>query len=186
MKLFIITIYSVFILIFSLNANKNRSKIKDSFGIPPIKKPIFIFAKVCMCLCWFFPLIYIFNDFSIIDMGIIVKYMSLSIISFGIFMFFLSSLNLGKDALKFGLPKDNEKTELKTRGIYRFSRNPMYLGFFLIIIGSIVFTFHPLNIFFGSVAVIVHHIIVLKEEQFLEERFKKDWIQYKREVRRYI
>jgi protein-S-isoprenylcysteine O-methyltransferase Ste14 len=83
-----------------------------------------------------------------------------------------------------GLP--DEETELRTAGIYRISRNPMYVGFLLTGLASCLYAPHPLNFVLLIVFVLIHHQIVIAEEEFLIRRFKEDWLEYRFRVRRYL
>jgi protein-S-isoprenylcysteine O-methyltransferase Ste14 len=49
--------------------------------------------------------------------------------------------------------------DLKTRGIYRVSRNPIYLGFFLMI-AAVIYTFNPFVPALGIWSIFIHHIII--------------------------
>jgi protein-S-isoprenylcysteine O-methyltransferase Ste14 len=80
-----------------------------------------------------------------------------------------------------------ESTFLVTSGLYRFSRNPMYFGFVLVLIG--------LAILLGSLApilVVVLFAILMDrefipvEEQMLAKKFNGEWSTYKGKVRRWI
>ena len=50
---------------------------------------------------------------------------------------FLLSVLCMKDSWRAGIP-DKDKTELVTTGIYRFSRNPAFLGFDLMYVGALL------------------------------------------------
>jgi protein-S-isoprenylcysteine O-methyltransferase Ste14 len=80
-----------------------------------------------------------------------------------------------------------ESTALITTGVYRLSRNPMYLGFELILIG--------VALLLGSVtplAVVLLFPLLLEtrfiraEEQMLAQQFGQHWLAYKEQVRRWI
>jgi protein-S-isoprenylcysteine O-methyltransferase Ste14 len=88
------------------------------------------------------------------------------------------------DAVRVGLPE--EQTSFKTRGLYRFSRNPIYAGILLALSGSCVLVPHWFNIAATVVAGVVHHRIILGEERFLEDRFGGAWRDYRGKVRRYL
>jgi protein-S-isoprenylcysteine O-methyltransferase Ste14 len=92
-------------------------------------------------------------------------------------------LNIG-ESLHVGLPEGN--TTLKTGGLYRFSRNPIYVAVYLISLSAMAYTFNPIGIFLGLYCIVIHHMIVLSEEEFLKKRFGKDYIEYCGKVRRYI
>jgi protein-S-isoprenylcysteine O-methyltransferase Ste14 len=89
---------------------------------------------------------------------------------------------LGKN-LRMGLP--NEETTLVTSGIYRFSRNPIYVAIFLVMGASLVYAFSWVNLGAVVASVCLHHRIVLAEEKFLAAQFK-DYEIYRRQVRRYL
>lgn len=83
-----------------------------------------------------------------------------------------------------GLPTG--KHELRTGGIYKFSRNPMYASF--IFLNTATFLFLP-SIILLSVMIygmVVHHFIILGEEKFLENEFGDEYRKYKARVPRYM
>jgi protein-S-isoprenylcysteine O-methyltransferase Ste14 len=83
-----------------------------------------------------------------------------------------------------GLPTGNH--ELRTGGIYRISRNPMYASF--IFLNTATFLYLP-SIFLLIVmlyGMIVHHFIILGEEKYLESEFGQEYRNYKSKVSRYF
>ena len=96
----------------------------------------------------------------------------------------LSVLQMGKYT-KMGLPNKDE-IQLQTTGIYAVSRNPMYFGLFLLAIASNLFAPSIINFITALIGIFVHHFIILQEEQFLEENFQEQWVDYRSRVRRYI
>ena len=81
----------------------------------------------------------------------------------------------------------SETTTLVTDGMYRYSRNPMYLGLVLLNIAA--------TIFFGTwlgVIIVVAFIFLLNllqiipEEEALIDIFGEEYIDYKKKVRRWI
>lgn len=85
--------------------------------------------------------------------------------------------------LHFGRP-DSEG--LATGGLYRVSRNPMYVAFFLYFLGIAMLTgswvvLLVLVIFQGSV-----HFLILSEERWCIEQFGAAYTDYMRRVRRYL
>lgn len=72
-------------------------------------------------------------------------------------------------------------------GIYRFSRNPMYLGFLFILTGwaiylsnVLAFTFLPLFVWY------MNRFQILPEECALSEKFPQDFTAYTSSVRRWL
>jgi protein-S-isoprenylcysteine O-methyltransferase Ste14 len=109
--------------------------------------------------------------------------MTLLFLGAGIVLIILSSVFLGR-SVRIGLPK--EDTTIKTGGIYRYSRNPMYVGAHLVTLSSMVYTLHVGVILLGIYSFIVYHLIILGEEKFLGERFGSEYENYKQRVRRYL
>ena len=101
----------------------------------------------------------------------------------GLFFSILSLFTLGKST-RFGIPTN--KTILKTGGLYKISRNPIYFGFDLMTISSILFLLNPIIIATGVFSMLVYHLIIIGEEQFLEKAFGADYLEYKKKVRRYL
>ena len=88
------------------------------------------------------------------------------------------------DGSRFGLPRESIK--IRTAGIYGISRNPMYLGFYLITIASLVSVPNPINVCSGLAGILLHHRIVLAEEHFLLSEYGTSYEAYMRRVRRYL
>lgn len=101
----------------------------------------------------------------------------------GLLLIVVSSIRLGKST-RLGLPR--EETVLKTSGIYKLSRNPMYLGFNLWTIAAVIYTLNIFIIFLGLYSIWVYHMIIRGEENFLEKRFGTEFINYKKKTRRYF
>lgn len=76
---------------------------------------------------------------------------------------------------------------LLTTGVYRLSRNPMYLGLVLIVLGIAVVTgsLTPLVVV-PIFALLLDRNFIAAEERMLEERFGPAWLEYKNRVRRWI
>ena len=78
-------------------------------------------------------------------------------------------------------------TKLITDGIYKFSRNPMYLGLLLVLLGiSIIlnliggFFLIPLFILYLNL------FQIIPEENAMVDLFKDEFLEYKKNVRRWI
>ena len=86
-----------------------------------------------------------------------------------------------------GLLPFEEATALVTGGIFRFTRNPMSLGMFLMVFGAAflmgsVGALIPLLIFI----LIIRFNFVAGEERFMEAAFGQQYLDYKSKVRRWI
>ena len=78
-------------------------------------------------------------------------------------------------------------TTLVTHGLFRFSRNPMYLGLVLILAGSAVFvgTLSPFFVI-PVFVIIIQEGYIKHEEAFLEEIFGEAYRAYRTRVRRWL
>jgi protein-S-isoprenylcysteine O-methyltransferase Ste14 len=76
---------------------------------------------------------------------------------------------------------------LVTGGLFRISRNPMYLGFVLVLagVGILLGSLIPLIIIPTFVA-LIHSKFILVEERLMAETFGEDWGNYRKKVRRWI
>ena len=78
-------------------------------------------------------------------------------------------------------------SQLVTGGIYRLSRNPMYVGFTLWYLGAACwrnslwpFLLLPIVLF------IMHYGVIIREERYLERRFGDEYRRYTAQVRRWL
>ena len=98
---------------------------------------------------------------------------------------FLLSVLCMKDSWRAGIP-DKDKTELVTTGIYRFSRNPAFLGFDLMYVGVLLLYGNLLTLSFSVFAIVMLHLQILQEERYLVNTFGAQHQEYCRHVFRYL
>ena len=80
----------------------------------------------------------------------------------------------------------NQNTSLATTGLYKFSRNPAFVGFDLLYIGCAAAFPNPVNLAVVLACLILFHAQILQEEQYCAEAFGQDYADYKSKVRRYL
>lgn len=85
------------------------------------------------------------------------------------------------------LPTSPTNRVLVTRGPFRFSRNPMYLGMVLSLLG-IGFFMGTLPVFFAALAqcIVLNFFFIPFEEQKMERQFGEQYIAYRNSVRRWL
>lgn len=71
-------------------------------------------------------------------------------------------------------------------GIYRFSRNPMYISYFLTFLGITALAKSPMLLSLTLVNQLSVHWVILAEERMCVDEFGEDYKQYMQRVRRYI
>lgn len=99
-------------------------------------------------------------------------------------VFWLSVLFM-KDNWRAGIP-DKDKTELVTTGIYKYSRNPAFLGFDLQYIGVLLMYCNLLTAVFSIFAIVMLHLQILQEERHLTSIFGVKYQEYRHQVFRYL
>jgi protein-S-isoprenylcysteine O-methyltransferase Ste14 len=81
----------------------------------------------------------------------------------------------------------NPPRELIVRGLYRFVRNPMYIGVLLVMLGeAALFQSVALLVYTAAFAVFFHLFVVLYEEPTLRGKFGASYEQYLDTVSRWI
>ena len=99
--------------------------------------------------------------------------------------FFITAFLTMKDSWRAGIDIE-QKTSLVTTGIYKISRNPAFVGFDLMYIGSSLATCNVIIIILSLLCIIIMHFQIKEEERFLENEFKDEYLNYKKTVRRYL
>ena len=77
--------------------------------------------------------------------------------------------------------------KLVLRGMYRYSRNPMYLGVMGILLGEAIFWNHGwLWAYSAFIGLAFHTFIVFREERRLLHDFGDEYLRYCKKVRRWL
>lgn len=101
----------------------------------------------------------------------------------GVLFFALATITM-KTSWRVGIPE--EKTALITEGIYRFSRNPAFVGFDLLYL-SICLMFFNIPLVIVSVwAAVMLHLQILQEENHMHHMFGEEYARYKKHTARYF
>lgn len=77
--------------------------------------------------------------------------------------------------------------QLVTSGIYRYTRNPIYLGFLLLVMGLPLYSGLYWGIILAPVYILLmNRLIIHHEEAYLERKFGKAYTSYTTDVRRWV
>jgi protein-S-isoprenylcysteine O-methyltransferase Ste14 len=155
----------------------------DYIGKSHISVPELIAGKLALFLCALFFVVKYFAPDSMLYDSSVTRALGVALFAAGLVMVIISIRQLGKSAA-VGIPE--RETELKTRGMYRFTRNPIYTGGFILCAGSCLYSIHAVNFLLFAITVAVHVRIVKKEEEFLEKRFDGKWLEYRDRVPRFL
>lgn len=105
------------------------------------------------------------------------------LIAFGLAVLVAGRIAYGSQRRVYGLLED----QLIEAGIYRWSRNPQYLGYGAAFLGAAVMSGSTLAyLSFAVYAMVVHAFIVKVEEPHLGRVFGEDFARYRGRVRRYV
>jgi protein-S-isoprenylcysteine O-methyltransferase Ste14 len=78
-------------------------------------------------------------------------------------------------------------SSLQTNGIYRISRNPMYVGLAVMYLGISCLIGNWWNIIlFPILLLVIQEYIIKREEKYLERAFGQKYLDYKNRVRRWL
>ena len=81
----------------------------------------------------------------------------------------------------------SETSVLITEGMYRYSRNPMYLGLLLLIIAATIWFGTWFGIIISLFFILLINILqIIPEEEALLQIFGEEYLEYKKKVRRWI
>ena len=87
----------------------------------------------------------------------------------------------------FGRGADcDQPGRLVTTGVFAVSRNPIYVGFFVFLVGQLLVSPDWVPLIYLIAAVALFHRQVLREEQFMRGRYGQEYADYCRRVRRYV
>jgi protein-S-isoprenylcysteine O-methyltransferase Ste14 len=112
-------------------------------------------------------------------------FLGLVIIIFSIILFYCTFI-IFKSNAENPHPR-SVTTQLFLGGTYKYSRNPIYLAFVLMLIGcSICFNSVWYLVFAILELILLHFGVILPEEKYLEKEFDKVYLEYKNSVRRWI
>jgi len=163
---------------------QKRKKI-ETVGCIGINKELFILGKISLFTSFILILVQLlFVNLTLFKTKEFFFWICVALLGIGVAFFTLAILGLGRFSLRVGLAQ--EKTSLRTTGIYRISRNPMLLGLYLMALGSAIYVQNPINWLLVIIALTIHHKIILAEEISMQNRFGEQWTKYCNSVRRYL
>ncbi len=80
-----------------------------------------------------------------------------------------------------------QTTAFVASGVYRWTRNPMYLGMALIFAGlALIFDSLATLLLLPFVVILIDRQVIAREERYLEAKFGDDYRAYKDKVRRWL
>jgi len=113
-----------------------------------------------------------------------IRHTGLIITAIGGVIFITAMLSM-KTSWRVGIDKATQ-TKLVSSGIYRYSRNPAFVGFDNMFIGFALMYPSLLTAAVAILNIAAIHNLILQEEKYLETVFGKEYLKYKDRTPRYI
>jgi protein-S-isoprenylcysteine O-methyltransferase Ste14 len=143
---------------------------------PPLAWGLAVIAG--LTLNWLLPVPFQPVDLPAGWLGAIVFVLALALVAWAIVTITRAGSNV---------PTNLPTTAIVESGPYRFTRNPIYLGMFLGLIGlAIAFDNLWLLMMLVPFALIIHYGVVVREEAYLERKFGDAYRGYRSRVRRWL
>jgi len=112
-----------------------------------------------------------------------IKIAPLALFGAGVVVYLAGIILLTISLINFSAPSEEG---INQNGLYRLSRNPIYLAYFVFFIGCALLTQSWILLCFVLVLQISTHWIILAEERWCMEAFGDGYLTYMNSVRRYI
>ena len=114
-----------------------------------------------------------------------IRWIGLGLAALGSILGVLALIEFRRARTTTDLKKPTQK--FVTSGIYRYTRNPIYLGFVFMLIGLPL----DMGIYWGIILVwplitFMNNLIIKHEEAYLEKKFKGEFTDYRTRVRRWL
>jgi protein-S-isoprenylcysteine O-methyltransferase Ste14 len=143
---------------------------------PPLAWGLAVIAG--LALNWLVPLPFLPADLPAVWLGAVVFILALALFAWAIVTMTRAGSNV---------PTSLPATTVVESGPYRFTRNPIYVGMFLALIGlAIAFDDPWLLLMLVPFALVIRHGVVAREEAYLERKFGDAYRGYRSRVRRWV
>jgi len=160
-------------------------KDDSAFGL------IGLYFKLTLIAMFIYVLVFAFfpswhDNFLIITSldNLTVKYFGLGLLAIALIWTIIAQEHM-KNSWRIGIDTET-KTELVTTGLFRLSRNPIFFGMILSLVGLFLTTPNAFTSLFLILGYILIQIQIRLEEEFLTKEHGQNYIAYRQKVRRLI
>ena len=109
------------------------------------------------------------------------------VIAFGLSFDLLGLLEFRRHSTTVNPLTPNKSSQVVSSGIYRHTRNPMYLGMAIVLVGVTIWSGSPLGLLMVlAFALYITRFQIEPEERILEAKFGEAFLDYKSTVKRWI
>lgn len=123
------------------------------------------------------------SAFSIVDQPVI-KYIGFALLLISFTWTIVAQSNM-KNSWRIGIDHENN-TDLITKGLFRFSRNPIFLGMIISLVALLLVTPNVFTVFFLVFGYVLIQIQISLEEEFLFKKHGQLYLDFKQKVPRLI
>src|SRR6266404_7022677 len=151
---------------------------EDRPGVPIAPPFLFVLPILAsLALEWLVPTSFVHGAVRWI-LGALLVFAGIALIVGG----FITQKRAGTDPIPF-----NPSTRIVAHGLYRFTRNPMYVGFALCTFGLAILANSAWMLLAVPIGlVLIDRLVIVREERYLERKFAEEYFDYKRRVRRWV
>lgn len=112
------------------------------------------------------------------------KYLGLGLLAFALFWTIIGQHDM-RNSWRIGIDVET-KTELVTTGLFKVSRNPIFFGMTVSLMGLFLTTPNALTSLFLILGFVLIQIQIRLEEDYLIKQHGQSYLSYKQKVRRFI
>jgi protein-S-isoprenylcysteine O-methyltransferase Ste14 len=113
-----------------------------------------------------------------------IKYIGLGLFAFSLIWTIIAQAHM-KNSWRIGIDTET-KTELITTGLFQLSRNPIFFGMIISLLGLFLTTPNALTGLFLIIGYVLIQIQIRLEEDFLTDQHGQKYLEYKQKVKRLI
>jgi protein-S-isoprenylcysteine O-methyltransferase Ste14 len=150
---------------------------KTDFLIPPVA--LFYFYTI-FAAAFHWPLVSTRMFFC----SNVIAWIGVGLCYIGLLVLFASLVSFGR-SFRVGIDVD-QPDKLVTTGIFAVSRNPIYVGFALVLVGQFLVFPNWVPLVYLAAGFMLFHRQVLREESFMRQHYSDEYAKYCRRVRRYL
>ncbi|GLQ31887.1 methyltransferase family protein [Litoribrevibacter albus] len=128
------------------------------------------------------------SDFlPLYSLGLVPLWIPILWVSIGVLLALSGVVEFRKKSTTVNPMKPDEASSLVTSGIFKYTRNPMYLGMTLVLIGG-TFYFSELSTLIAGVFFVlyINQFQIKPEELIMQEKYGDSFKEYRAKVRRWL
>ena len=115
---------------------------------------------------------------------LLIQYVGIGLLAFALIWTIIAQGHM-KNSWRIGIDTET-KTQLITTGLFQYSRNPIFFGMIISLLGLFLITPNAITAIFLVVGYILIQIQIRLEEEFLTSQHKENYLFYQQKVRRFI